>query len=319
MIKDIKNKIYTDAGAEAVVKFFKKGFLYWEMFVGFFPNPDSIKIGEISSYISRKASPTSHTPWIPLETSLLTLNKSIDMILNHADKIVELYEDLLEELDARGHLNKDNNYKYKKSDVLKKTIPDEIKNKFNVVSFSRLDEEFKKSSSNEDSKDKKGISFVCLLEILKASCFILIAGLKPIRMEEIVRLPYNCLFHKEGDGYWMVHDLMKSGTNDELPETAKPIPKVTAKAIQTLQKINHITQAFANKPSKHETGYLLYQLNTGSNNREGSILDSDAIIGTLERFCDFYRTAVDEHGRRWYINIHEMRKTFLLTFFGFVA
>ncbi|MFA0523253.1 hypothetical protein AB4517_06535 [Vibrio sp. 10N.222.52.C3] len=315
LIKDIKNKIYTDAGAKGVVKFFKKGFLYWEMFVDFFPNPDSIKIGEISSYISRKASPTSHTPWIPLETSLLTLNKSIDMILNHADKIVELYEDLLEELDARGHLDKDNNYKYKKSDVLKKTIPDEIKNKFNVVSFSRLDEEFKKSSSNEDSDDKKGISFVCLLEILKASCFILIAGLKPIRMEEIVRLPYNCLFHKEGDGYWMVHDLMKSGTNDELPETAKPIPKVTAKAIQTLQKINHITQAFANKPSKHETGYLLYQLNTGSNNREGSILDSDAIIGTLERFCDFYRTAVDEHGRRWYINIHEMRKTFLLTFF----
>ncbi|EGR3402350.1 hypothetical protein DMN98_03495 [Vibrio parahaemolyticus] len=315
LIKDIKRKVYTDAGAEPIVKIFKKGFQYWEMFRGFLPNPDTIKIGEISAYISRKASPTSHTPWIPLETSLLTLNKSIDMILNHAGNIVFFYEELLAELEIRGHLDRDNNYKYKKVDVLKSILPDKIKKNFNVVSFSRLDEEFKRASKNKALGDKAGLSFVCLLEILKASCLILIAGLKPIRMEEVVRLPYNCLFHKEGDGYWMVHDLMKSGTNDELPETAKPIPKITARAIQTLQKINQITQKFASEPSKHEADYLLYQLNTGSNNREGSILDSDAIIGTLERFCDFYQTTVDEYGRRWYINIHEMRKTFLLTFF----
>lgn len=315
LIKDIKRKVYTDAGSEPIVKVFKKGFQYWEMFREFLPNPDTIKLGEVSAYISRKASPTSHTPWIPLETSLLTLNKSIDMILNYSEHIVSYYEKLLSELEIRGHLDRDNNYKYKKVDILKSTLPDKIKKKFNVVSFSRLDEEFKRASKNKALGDKTGLSFVCLLEILKASCFILISGLKPIRMEEVVRLPYNCLFHKEGDGYWMVHDLMKSGTNDELPETAKPIPKITARAIQTLQKINQITQKFASEPSKHEADYLLYQLNTGSNNREGSILDSDAIIGTLERFCDFYQTTVDEYGRRWYINIHEMRKTFLLTFF----
>ncbi|EOS8325244.1 hypothetical protein ACNPJX_001349 [Vibrio parahaemolyticus] len=315
LIRDIKKKVYTDAGAEPIVKLFKKGFQYWEMFREFLPNPDTIRLGEISSYISRKASPTSHTPWIPLETSLLTLNKSIDMILNHAESIVSFYEKLLAELEIRGHLDRGNNCKYKKVDVLKSILPDEIKKNFNVVSFSRLDEEFKGFSKNKAFGEKSGLSFVCLLEILKASCFVLIAGLKPMRMEEIVRLPYNCLFYKGGDGYWMVHDLMKSGTNDELPETAKPIPKITARAIQTLQKINQITQKFANEPSQHEANYLLYQLNTGSNNRQGSILDSDAIIGTLERFCDFHQTTVDEYGRRWYINIHEMRKTFLLTFF----
>ncbi len=113
----------------------------------------------------------------------------------------------------------------------------------------------------------------------------------------------------------MVHSLMKSGMNDQLPETAKPIPKITARAIQTLQKINQIARKFAYQVNKRESDYLLYQLNTGSENRMGSILDSDSIIGVLEKFCDYHQTTVDEYGRRWYINVHEMRKTFLLTFF----
>lgn len=315
LIKDVRGKTYTDTAAVAIVTFFRKGFQYWDMFKAFLPNPDAIRIGELSAYISRISAPTKHTPWIPLETSLLTLNKSIDMIINHADNIVQFYEALLTELEIKGYLDRGNNYNYKKIDVLKSLLPNEIKNHFNIVSFSRLDEEFKEYSKNKMNEDRTGLSFVCLLEILKASCFILIAGLKPIRMEEIVRLPYDCLFHKEGDGYWMVHSLMKSGVNDELPETAKPIPKVTARAIQALQKLNKITQKFAYEVSKREAGYLLYQLNTGSDNRMGSILSSDLIIGSLERFCDYYQTTVDEYGRRWYINVHEMRKTFLLTFF----
>ncbi|MDN3615874.1 hypothetical protein [Vibrio gallaecicus] len=316
LMKDVRGKVYTDTAAVAIVTLFRKGFQYWEMFKTFLPNPDGIRLGEFSTYISRVSTPKKHTPWIPLETSLLTLNKSIDMIINHADNIVQFYEALLTELDIKGHLDRGNNYNYRKTDVLKSLLPSEIKDDFNIVSFSRLDEEFKKYSQNKKDEDRTGLSFVCLLELLKASCFILIAGLKPIRMEEIVRLPYNCLFHKDGDGYWMVHSLMKSGVNDQLPETAKPIPKITARAIQTLQKLNKITQKFADKVSKRESGYLLYQLNTGSDNRMGSILDSNSIIGALERFCDYHQTTVDEFGRRWYINVHEMRKTFLLTFFG---
>ena len=315
LMKDVRGKRYTGSTAAAIITLFRKGYQYWDMFKVFLPNPDAMRFGELSAYISKISAPKKHTPWIPLETSLLTLNKSVDMIINHADNIVQFYDVLLTELESKGHLDRGNRHKYKKIDVLKSLLPSEIKEHFNIVSFSRFDEEFKKYSKNVRNEDRTGLSFTCLLELLKASCFILIAGLKPIRMEEIVRLPYNCLFQKEGEGYWMVHSLMKSGMNDQLPETAKPIPKITARAIQTLQKINQIARKFAYQVNKRESDYLLYQLNTGSENRMGSILDSDSIIGVLEKFCDYHQTTVDEYGRRWYINVHEMRKTFLLTFF----
>ena len=44
-------------------------------------------------------------------------------------------------------------------------------------------------------------------------------------------------------------------------------------------------------------------------------MDRDVIRKTLSRFCDFVEIPVDQYGRRWYVNIHELRKSFLLTFF----
>ncbi len=195
-MKDVRGKRYTGSTAAAIITLFRKGYQYWDMFKVFLPNPDAMRFGELSAYISKISAPKKHTPWIPLETSLLTLNKSVDMIINHADNIVQFYDVLLTELESKGHLDRGNRHKYKKIDVLKSLLPSEIKEHFNIVSFSRFDEEFKKYSKNVRNEDRTGLSFTCLLELLKASCFILIAGLKPIRMEEIVRLPYNCLFQK---------------------------------------------------------------------------------------------------------------------------
>ncbi|RZP98277.1 hypothetical protein D8T65_19705 [Vibrio vulnificus] len=76
-----------------------------------------------------------------------------------------------------------------------------------------------------------------------------------------------------------------------------------------------LQKKWGTKVSKKESDYLLYRLNLGNENTRGSIMDNEKIKMLLEKFCDYFGTSVDEYGRRWYVNIHELRKSFLLTFF----
>lgn len=307
LIESFVNRKYTLSYTCAFLNLYEKGFQYENFSNRFLGNPETFALSSLKMRLRRNAAPQKHTPWIPLEDNLLLLNKSIGMIINNADDIIKAYQNIMEELYKHEMLHRKRN-EGGKTDIILGCLPDSLK-EFNVVSFCPQDDAFRKC----DDADK--LSFSGLLELLQASCIIMIAGLKPIRIEELSLLQYDCLYYQEGDGYWLEQSLMKSGINDILPETAKPIPKITARAIKLLRQFNDIAQKWGDKVSKKESSNLLYRLNIGNHNTKGSVMDNEKIGSVLCVFCDYFGTSVDEYGRRWYVNIHELRKSFLLTFF----
>ncbi|EKK9986099.1 hypothetical protein PP645_001691 [Vibrio vulnificus] len=306
LIRNFLKKKYSSRYITQFIPLYEKGFQYVSLFPGFLGNSETFTLGDMKAKWKRRGAPPSHTPWIPLDDALLLINKSINIIINHSDDILKAYEDVIGHLYENKILSRSETSKL---DILVQRLPDALLKEFNVVSFYKLDSAFK----NCDDENK--LSFVCLTELLQASCLLIIAGLKPIRIEELALLPYDCLYFQEGDGYWLEQRLMKSGISDLLPETAKPIPTITAKAINILRKFNDFAKKWGTKVSKKESDYLLYRLNLGNENTRGSIMDNEKIKMLLEKFCDYFGTSVDEYGRRWYVNIHELRKSFLLTFF----
>ncbi|TKF36103.1 hypothetical protein FCV50_02535 [Vibrio kanaloae] len=307
LIDEIKEKVYTDAMVSDLFDFLCKAMSFRTLFKELLPRGESLKIGELRAYITSISRPTERTRWIPLETSLLLINKSIDIIVNDADAILDYYEKMVSRFKKRGYLDRNNCIRSSihKGDLIVDSLPQELK-KYNIISFN---------TSELSYKNGDGKSFVCIVELLVASCIILISGLKPIRIEELISLDYDCLYFKEGDGYWLEQALVKSGINDVLPETAKPIPKIAARAIQYLQRLNDIAKNISENVRKKESSYLFYQLLLGSNNNNASILNGDRVRRLLAQLCDYVGTSVDEFGRRWYVDIHELRKSFLLTFF----
>ncbi|TGA73254.1 hypothetical protein VFES401_00645 [Aliivibrio fischeri] len=307
LINDVKNKTYTDSLVTNVFDFLYKAMKFKRLFEEYLPCALSLKFNDLKSQIFRISKPTQRTPWIPLNTNLLLINKSIGMILNDADDILNYYEKMIYRFKRVGFFNRENNRRdgNHKGDLIVESLPEELK-KYNITSFSKLEYSYKLGT---------GRSFVCVVELLVASCILIIAGLKPMRMEELINLKYDCLYFKKGDGYWLQQTLVKSGINDVLPQTEKPIPQIAARSIQCLQRINDIAKDLSDNAIKKESSYLFYQLLIGVNNNNASILSSNKIIQLLAQFCDYAGTSIDEFGRRWYVNIHELRKSFLLTFF----
>lgn len=312
LIKDIVGKTYTKAASRTGLSIVGNAMKFSKLFDGKLPKAETIKFGKINSTNSKNSAPFEKTPWIPLETNLRLINKSIGIIVNDSDAIIDYYEEIMTTFQNLQILDRDNHNRRRKDglhkgDMLVKSLPSQLK-KFDITHFHSGEVAFM-----EDGPEAKN-TLDDIIDLLVASCAYLIAGLKPIRIEELLRLQYDCLYFKDGDGYWLNQSLMKSGINDILPETAKPIPTIAARAIQCLRRLNDITKKLSKTVNKKESNYLFYQL-LGQSNSQGCIVHKDKLGVMLEKLCDYAETTIDEYGRRWYVNIHELRKSFLLTFF----
>jgi len=309
LIKDVVGKTYTKAASRTGISIVANAMKFSRLFDGKLPMAETIKFGKLNSINNRNSAPNEKTPWMPLETSLKLINKSIGLIVNDSDAIIDFYEEIMTKFRDLKILDRDNRRKLgiSKGDMLVKLLPNQLK-KFEITHFNPHE-----VSYMDDDREVKN-TFFDIVELLVASCTCLIAALKPIRIEELINLQYDCLYFKEGDGYWLEQSLMKSGINDILPETAKPIPAIAARAIQCLRRLNEITKKLSKTVNKKESNYLFYQF-FGQSNYQGCIISKEKIGMILEKLCDHAETTVDEYGRRWYVNIHELRKSFLLTFF----
>lgn len=309
LINDIVGKTYTDFTSKTGISIVANALKFSRLFDGKLPKVEMIKFGKINSIINRTSKCYKRTPWIPLETSLKLINSSIGTIVNDSDAIINYYEEIMTKFHNLKTLEGDCGKKigpYRR-EVLVKSLPSQLK-KFDITNFHTAD-----VAHMENPSEAKNTIFDAV-GVLVASCACLIAGLKPIRISELLRLQYDCLYFKDGDGYWLEQSLMKSGINDILPETAKPIPAIVARAIQCLRRLSDITKKLSENITKKESNYLFYQ-SLGVFTYQGCIMHKNTLCAMLDKLCDYAQTSVDEYGRRWYVNIHELRKSFLLTFF----
>ena len=187
----------------------------------------------------------------------------------------------------------------------------------NIIYYSRNNNlpYVENGTDNRYDRLRREPSLKDLMCILHGACILLIAGLKPIRIGELQDLKYDCIYFKKGDGFWLEHKNSKSGIHNILPKNKKPIPKITATAINIIKEFNDIAKQCNPNVNKKISDYLFYGLAYHRTDLHATIKDSAQIGTCIEIFTDYTNLPTDAYGRRWYVNIHELRKSFLLMFF----
>lgn len=314
LISDILGKIYSKTRPQQLLNLLCEFMKLKPLFPALLPNSESFHLGNSRKLINRLAADSNTTPWIPLPICLQILNKSIDIVIHHGDSILEYLDKLLTSFTENNAFDETYSNFVKRNMLVTSLLPESLEC-FGIETFGKRLNWTLADSRTHAQRLRENPSVCELVEVLLGACLIIVAALKPLRVDELSSLNYDCLSYKDNDGFWLSHSLKKSGINDNLPETQKPIPRISANAIQLLQKFNIISQKFALKVNEKEADYLLYGLTLGGGYLSASIKKQSKINQLMSLLCDYANLETDEFGRRWYVNTHELRKSFLLTFF----
>lgn len=281
--------------------------------------PPTLKLGSVIRDFTTTSG--SGTPWIPLPICLELLNQAIGFVINYAEDVIDTTERVLTELnnECKGKRVLWNNPRKKivRTSIIRDATQASTFNITRVQSTHRLSNG---EPANERDFDllRREPSLIQLFHLTYAACILLVATLKPLRIDELLSLKYDCLSFKQNDGYWLRQNLAKSASDGKRVSRSFPIPALAAKAITFIQRLNKIARRFSANGETDESNYLFFRLAHLWIHKEAnhaSIPSQDGLRDMLALFCDYIDLPLDEYGRRWYVNIHELRKSFLLTFF----
>lgn len=255
---------------------------------------------------------TSHTPWIPLETSLAYTTEALRWVQVYGEDLVNHYLKITKILCEKGLLNSSksaNQLKKRETFVKEYPFPDSLKS-LNIDGWGTKLATDKKNFSEMRSCP----SLNDVLSVFIGATLLIFGITKPTRESEVRNIKSDAITFVDGDGYWVVHDLAKSGTQDLRLNTQKPIPKISAKALLLVKKLSSEWQLITSRKIINENIYFLPDRDIGDETR-ASELKVGKLNGYFDRFCDWVNLPPDSYGRRWYMREHELRKSFLITFF----
>lgn len=150
-----------------------------------------------------------------------------------------------------------------------------------------------------------------MLNVLVGACVVAIGFLKPSREAELTHLKRDCL-RSDPTGYYITYALGKSNVGETHRSIERPIPYISAKAIQLLQRLGSSIATEIAVDRKIADNLFLLPTDLSDHCR---VADTSLLNERLDIFCDFVGLRPDRLGRRWYIRIHQMRKWFLLLLF----
>lgn len=294
------------------------------------PDPAEFKPKELKRLIKSVTRSQQHTPWIPLKTALSYTTEALRWVHVYGDDLVTLF------LNTYRSLHLDNR-------LVSAPIPE--KQNPNNADFVKIFREYDaaRASATENldipkslwplniigwrnyqhldgqkafQKLRESPSLLDAVMVLVGAIAVVVSMMKPMRESELRALKRNCLFFAKGDGYWLSHDVRKKNVGDVRPVDARPIPTISAKAIQLLQRLTDGLKEIIGVTDP----WLLENLFTlpSFGRYEAAITEVMSprhLNYTLDAFCDYVAIPPDNHGRRWYVRVHEMRKSFLIVFF----
>ncbi|WP_172566094.1 hypothetical protein [Vibrio navarrensis] len=277
------------------------------------PSPITLNLPAAVSSAIKLAKTDGHTPFIPVDTGLQYLNHALRWVVMYGDALVNYYLTVMAQLCAKVDASVAKNPWNK---VLDYDLP-------KVLSHTLLPQELKEAGF-AFTKLRTGRNFNRLrnqptlheaLEIYIGAVAVVIAMLKPSRDCEIANLPRICLLRTRGGHYWLDSDLAKRTKSERRARTGgKPIPVITARAIQQVRKLNRSLSKLFGEDDNYLRSKLFYLPNS-TKWGTGKEIDSSSLNRYLDMFCEYVGLPPDEHGRRWYLRIHHMRKWFLLLLF----
>ncbi|SMF13783.1 hypothetical protein [Pseudogulbenkiania subflava] len=275
------------------------------------PDPAGLSLRRANRLAQRFTRPNGHTPLMPINTGLVYLDVAMRFVHLYGDAIVGLYLDVVSNTQVKSK---------SRPDALNTTLKRQaqhwcvasgkpITTILNITQFAgpgrQVRRDFHRYRANPTLDEG--------LRVLIGSCIVCMAILKPSREEELTHLKRNCL-RQDDNGYWLNFQLGKSNVKgvEAWQEADRPVPVITARAIQLLQRLGAGLCDIFGGTTKHADN--LFYLPTMAGNSALSA-DSKLLNTHLDDFCDFVGLPPDSEGRRWYVRIHEMRKWFLLLLF----
>ncbi|OLQ81673.1 hypothetical protein BIT28_14210 [Photobacterium proteolyticum] len=279
------------------------------------PSPLTLNLPAAVSSAVKLAATDGHTPFIPVDTGLQYLNHALRWVVLYGDALVDYYLAIMSQLCAKVDASVSPRpwkkvMDYDLSKVLCQTpLPQALKEAGFV--FTQLGtprgRDFDRLRSQPTLHEA--------LEIYIGAVTVLITLMKPSRDCEAANLPRICLLRTRGGHYWLDSDLAKRTRGERRARTGgKPIPVITARAIQQVRKLNRGLTKLFGEDDNHLRGKLFYLPNPAKWGT-GKEIDASSLNSYLDKFCDYIGLPPDEHGRRWYLRIHQTRKWFLLLLF----
>jgi hypothetical protein len=150
-----------------------------------------------------------------------------------------------------------------------------------------------------DAIELSVITLICLISMLCAR-----------RISEILRLPRDCLVMR-GGRYYLQFEVSKIHIDGVRARALRPLPVFLAKALRAQQRFAHFLVA-THSPTEPQIGGALFVVPSHVGCRR---VTSEFVYTNLDLLCDYFETARDDKGRRWYLRPHECRRFFALTFF----
>jgi len=275
------------------------------------PDPAGLSLRRTIRLAQRVTCPDSHTPLIPINTGLAYLNAAMRFVHLYGEAIVGLYLDVVSDTHVKGRdrpnaLNTTLK-RYAQHWCVASGVP--ITTTLNVTQFAGAGRQtrcdFHRYRANPTLDE--------VLRVLIGSCIVCMAILKPSREDELTYLKRNCL-RTERNGFWLNFQLGKSNVEgvEAWQEMDRPVPVITARAIQLLQRLGAGLCGVFGGTTKHADNLFYLPTMAG---KSALSMGTDLLNTHLDDFCDFVGLPPDSEGRRWYVRIHEMRKWFLLLLF----
>lgn len=273
------------------------------------PEPASLSLHRAVTLANRIAQPAGHTPFMPVNTGLAFLNAAVRFVHLYGESIIELYLSVLpiyRQSKRSGARSLNAAFKRHAKDwCIASGEP--ITKVLSITEFRREERarDYSRLRSNPTADDA--------LRVLIGSCIVCMAILKPSREDELTYVKRRCL-RKDDNGYWLNFNLGKSNVKgvEAWQEADRPIPVITAKAIQLLQRLGDGLSQILGRDTKAADNLFYLPKLSGL----GALSMSNNLLNVhLDIFCDFVGLPPDCDGRRWYVRTHEMRKWFLLMLF----
>ncbi|MBD9502182.1 hypothetical protein IB256_15440 [Pseudomonas sp. PDM17] len=278
-----------------------------------FPAPEIFDFERLATKAKSLTKNSRHTPVMPINLGLKILKDAIEWVILYGDAIVSAttrfckFSESLKNTKVKIYDRVTPRREALLSILSNSYIFDTEKKSDSTLTLSDI---FKIKKVNGNSAE---FGFRSILSAYIGACVICIAFLKPSRIDEIAKLPHDCLEEViyKGIAYWLNYDLGKSGQAGLNAESQKPIPFISALAISQLQRLREGLIPIFGDSSKSTD--LLFYVPVGSSLTKPTTTNMvDNLNRYLDVFCDYTETQTDDLGHRWYVRVHEMRKFFII-------
>lgn len=286
------------------------------------PNPSTFKHISFDNIDTKNLRPPGSTKTIPPEVAIHCLGEAVGFVVNFGDELVDFASKVKSEVS-----------KSRNSSGLKNTPPLSYLSKYdktyipsfscitgglkplNIVQLGSIFEDSGHPKFNDQGGNVRAeilrnyMGLEDALNLLVASTIIIVGTTAARRQIEIKSLESKCLEKILGTGWYLRFKLGKDTFGGSKGMPARCIPNIAAKSIELIRKLNKFWQLNHGKTSD-----MLFFGYSGSLTA-CKILTSGIYNRLLDCFCDFIEVPLDNHGKRWYIRTHQMRRFWAYSFF----